>query len=108
MMNLTSFEHLFRSIKYWLDIPKAYDKWPNFEASFDSKEYLFIELKSEKALLLNCGDCDGPSDVSHSTCEKCIEFRTKFAERDIKSEHKMWKHLILARIYTKKNHINHL
>ncbi|MCP8318171.1 MAG: hypothetical protein H3Z51_15130 [archaeon] len=100
---MTSFERFFTSLKYWLEIPKAYDRWPDFEASFDSEEYLLIELKNERALLLNCGDCDGPSDVSHPNCEKCIDFRTKFAERETKCDPNMWRHLILARIYTKTN-----
>ncbi len=99
---MPSFERFFTSLKYWLDLPKAYDQWPDFEASFDSEEYLLIELKSEKALLLNCGDCDGPSDVSHHTCKKCVEFRSKFAESKTKFKPNMWRHLILARIYTKK------
>ncbi|MCP8303981.1 MAG: hypothetical protein H3Z50_00680 [archaeon] len=108
MITLTSFERFFTSLKYWLDTPKAYDRWPDFEASFDSKEYLFIELKGEKALLLNCGDCDGPSDIFHPICEKCIEFRTKFAEHETKSEPNMWRHLILARIYTKTDYMTDL
>jgi len=98
---LTSFERFFKSLKYWLNTPNAYDRWPDFESSFDSKEYLFIELKGEKALVLNCGDCEGPSDIFNSICDKCIEFRTKYAERETKFEPNIWQHLILARIYRK-------
>lgn len=100
---MTCFERFFSSLKYWLNLPKAYDRWPDFEPSFDSEEYLFLELKNEKALLLNCGDCDGPSDVSHPICEKCVEFRIKFAERETKHIHDAWHHIILARIYTKSD-----
>ncbi|MEM3383561.1 MAG: hypothetical protein QXL52_02510 [Nitrososphaerales archaeon] len=97
---MTCFERFFLSLKYWLNLPKAYDRWPDFESSFDSEEYLFLELKNEKALLLNCGDCDGPSDILHPTCEKCVEFRVKYAERE-KNAPDSWHHLILARIYSK-------
>jgi len=100
-MILTSFERFFLSLKYWLDLPKAYDRWPDFEASFDPEEYIFINIKGEKALLLNCGECDGPSDVSHPNCEKCVSYRTKLAEREIISNPTIWRHIILARIYTK-------
>ncbi|MCP8322796.1 MAG: hypothetical protein L6N96_01265 [Candidatus Methylarchaceae archaeon HK02M2] len=103
---MTSFERFFASLKYWLDIPKAYDRWPKFESFFDQKEYLFIEMKGEKVLLLNCGDCDGPSDVLHPICKKCIDFRTKLAERETNSESNIWNHLILARIYTKTDNID--
>ncbi|NWG09753.1 MAG: hypothetical protein HXX80_05565 [Nitrososphaerales archaeon] len=100
-MTSTSFERFFLSLKYCLDLPKVYDRWPDFQASFDPGEYIFINIRGEKALLLNCGECDGPSDVSHPDCEKCVSHRTKLAESEIRSDPTMWHHLILARIYTK-------
>jgi hypothetical protein len=98
---MTSFERFFTSLKYWLKSPKAYDRWPEFEVSFDSNEYLLIKLKTDEALLLNCGDCDGPSDLDHHICEKCVEFRSKYIERECKSNN--WRHIILSRIFTKAN-----
>ena len=98
---MTSFERFFYSLKFWFNDPKLYDKWPSFETSFDIEEYILVEIKGKKVLMLNCGDCDGPSDISHPICKKCVDFRKKFIENKNKLESNFWSHLILSRIYTK-------
>ena len=46
--------------------PRLFDIWPDFEPVYDENEYSWTTLRSlDETLLLNCGECDGPSDLRH-------------------------------------------
>lgn len=101
---MTSFEYFFNALKESLGRTDAYENWPDFEPNYKKEEYVWTVLsKLGEVLLLNCGKCDGPSDIRHSECKKCIEKRTKIAAKDYhdttgKLKDK-WPVVILCRVY---------
>ncbi|HID90443.1 TPA: hypothetical protein EYP44_00600 [Candidatus Bathyarchaeota archaeon] len=84
--------------------PEAYEIWPNFEPVYKKEEYVWTVLsKLGEVLLLNCGQCEGPSDIRHSICRKCVMDRTKIAAEDYyettgKLKDK-WPIVILCRVF---------
>jgi len=68
---LTSFENYFRALKKAIGEPETFDLWPDFEPDYDEREYAWTNLKGlGETLLLNCGQCDGPSDMRHNRLDK--------------------------------------
>lgn len=107
--NVTSFEHFFGSLKRALGRNNLYDIWPDFEPQFNEREYTWTTISGlGEVLLLNCGQCDGPSDLRHSQCIDCVERRQKIAKdayQKVKSKEKQkWETLILCRIHTEFNY----
>jgi hypothetical protein len=77
---MTSFESFFNALKKALMKPELYDIWPDFEPVYDENEYSWTNLRGlDETLLLNCGECDGPSDLRHKRCEGCVGTRSKIA-----------------------------
>jgi len=102
---MTSFEHYFKSLKKALGQDDAYDIWPDFESHYEVQEFSWTTLGDlGEVLLLNCGRCDGPSDLRHEICKSCSNEREKIASDAYKtatgqSKEKL-KTLILCRIHT--------
>lgn len=102
---MTAFERYFASLKKALGRDDVYDIWPDFEPEFDEREYAWTDLRGlGETLLLNCGQCDGPSDMRHERCKACVDKRremskkayTKTTGRQIGK----WPTMILCRIHT--------
>jgi len=102
---MTAFEHYFEALKKAVGREDAYDIWPDFEPQYDEREYAWATLRGlGETLLLNCGQCDGPSDLRHKECAVCVEKRTeaakvtysKFTGRAMEK----WPTTILCRIHT--------
>ncbi|MEQ9715646.1 MAG: hypothetical protein ABGF52_08945 [Candidatus Asgardarchaeum sp.] len=72
---MVSFEKFFHIMKKILN-KEIHDPWPLFERlDSKSKDYAYIEKMEHlgRVLLVNCGDCDGPSYIGHKTCLLCIK-----------------------------------
>lgn len=85
--------------------PRLYDIWPDFEPVYDENEYSWTPLrKLGETLLLNCGECDGPSDLRHPLCDTCVNKRSGIAsEAYIAStgrEMEKWPTVMLCRIHS--------
>jgi len=78
---LTAFEHYFKALKKALGREDLYEIWPDFEPQFDESEFAWTTLHGlGELLLLNCGSCEGPSDLRHNRCKSCTEKRAQIAE----------------------------
>lgn len=78
---MTAYEKFFENLKQELDKPDLYPIWPEFTAEYDADEYAFVSLPGLGGILmLNCGVCDGPSDLRHATCRSCAAARQAKAE----------------------------
>ncbi len=102
---MTSFEHYFDALKKALRRDDLYDVWPDFEPDYDEREYAWTDLRGlGEVLLLNCGRCDGPSDVRHSQCKSCVEKREQIAkeayQKAMGRPKQKWATLVLCRIHT--------
>ena len=100
---MTAFEHYFKSLKKILG-EDIYDIWPDFEPEYGEREFTWTTLKGlGEVLILNCGKCEGPSDLRHEKCKGCVETRCKVASEiyeKIKGEVKSsWPTILLCRIY---------
>lgn len=101
---MTSFENYFIALKKALGRNNLYDVWPNFEPQYNAQEYLWTNLRGiGEVLLLNCGSCDGPSDLRHSQCKGCVGKRGQIAKNAYQkatgqTKHK-WTTFILCRIH---------
>lgn len=77
---MTAFENYFSALKKILGNENVYDVWPDFEPRYDEYEYVWATLRGlGEVLILNCGVCDGPSDLRHGRCKGCVEKRCKLA-----------------------------
>jgi hypothetical protein len=102
---MTAFEHYFSSLKESMDKDAIYDTWPDFEPEYDEREYAWTDLKGlGETLLLNCGKCDGPSDMRHERCRTCVDKRKEIAKNTYKKTMGRamgkWPTVILCRIHT--------
>lgn len=82
-----------------------YDIWPDFEPQYDEREYAWTTLRGlGEVLMLNCGVCDGPSDLRHTLCKDCAERRGKLAKEAYREAtghtKEKWVTLFLCRIHT--------
>lgn len=78
---MTSFEHYFLAFKKALGKNDLYEIWPDFSPQYDEYEYAWTSIRGlGEALLLNCGQCDGPSDLRHVNCRNCVEKREIIAK----------------------------
>ena len=83
----------------------AFEIWPDFESQYEVQEYSWTTLGDlGEVLLLNCGRCDGPSDLRHEICKSCIDERKRKANDAYKiatgQSKEKWMTLILCRIHT--------
>jgi hypothetical protein len=102
---MTGFEYFFASLKKVLNNKEIYGLWPDFEPEYDKREHAWTNLKGlGDVLLLNCGQCDGPSDMRHNRCKTCVEQRKDIAKTSYKESMGQltidWPSIILCRIYT--------
>jgi len=102
---MTSFEHYFESLKKALGRNDIYNTWPDFEPEYDEREYAWTNLRGlGETLLLNCGQCDGPSDMKHERCKSCVDGRKEIAkktyEKTLGRQIEKWPTVILCRIHT--------
>ncbi len=102
---MTSFENFFSALKKALMKPKLYDIWPDFEPFYDENEYSWTTLRGlGDTLLLNCGECDGPSDMRHLRCGACVTKRSGIAGEAYKAatgrEMAKWSTIMLCRIHS--------
>lgn len=101
---MTSFEHYFDALKKALGRDDIYNVWPDFEPQYDEREYAWTTLKGlGEVLLLNCGKCDGPSDLRHSRCQDCVETRGQTAkaayQKTTGRTKQKWTTILLCRIH---------
>lgn len=101
---MTAFENYFKALKKALGNEKAYDIWPDFEPQYDENEYVWTTMRGlGDVLILNCGVCDGPSDLRNARCKECVEKRSKIAseayQRSTGSSKEKWDAVFLCRIY---------
>jgi hypothetical protein len=102
---LTAFESYFGALKKLLGNEGVYDLWPDFEPLYDEGEYTWTTLPGlGEVLMLNCGICDGPSDLRHIHCRECLEKRGRNAreayQRATGRAKEKWATLFLCRIHT--------
>jgi len=102
---MTAFEHYFEALKKALGRGEVYDIWPDFEPQYDEREYAWAALRGlGETLLLNCGQCDGPSDLRHERCVSCVEKRKETAKAAYRKftgrAMEKWPTTILCRIHT--------
>ncbi len=102
---MTCFERFFDSLKKALDRADLFDIWPDFTPEYDEKEFAWTTLRGlGEVLLLNCGVCDGPSDLRHIKCKECVEKRSQIAKEAYQKAtgrpKENWHAIILCRIYT--------
>jgi len=102
---LTAFENHFKALRKVLGNEGTHEFWPDFEPQYDEHEYAWTTLRGlGEVLLLNCGGCDGPSDVRHKRCAECVEKRSRIAKEAYQKAtgHKKdkWDALFLCRIHT--------
>jgi hypothetical protein len=102
---MTAFEHYFSSLKESMGKNAIYDIWPDFEPEYDEREYAWTDLKGlGETLLLNCGKCDGPSDMRHERCRTCVDKRKEIAKNTYRKAMGRamgkWPTVILCRIHT--------
>jgi len=102
---MTCFERFFGSLKKALDRADLFDIWPDFTPEYDEKEFAWTTLRGlGEVLLLNCGVCDGPSDLRHIKCKECVEKRSQIAKEAYQKAtgrpKENWHAIILCRIYT--------
>lgn len=100
---MTAFENYFGALKKLCDDP-LYDIWPDFEPQFDERECAWTTLRGlGEVLILNCGVCDGPSDIRHALCRDCAEKRGKLAKEAYQEAtgrpKEKWVTLFLCRIH---------
>jgi len=103
--HLTAFEDYFNALKKLLGNEDVYDVWPDFEPQYDEREYTWATLRGlGEVLILNCGLCDGPSDLRHFRCKDCTEKRDKLAKEAYQKatgrSKEKWATLFLCRIHT--------
>jgi hypothetical protein len=101
---MTCFEHYFAAIKKALDKNDLYEIWPDFSPQYDEYEYAWTSLRGlGEALLLNCGQCEGPSDLRHVQCKSCVERRESVAkgafQKATGQQKDKWSTIILCRIH---------
>ncbi|MGQ4914638.1 MAG: hypothetical protein ACP6IU_07795 [Candidatus Asgardarchaeia archaeon] len=94
---MTAFESFFNSLKKLLGISNDDKIWPTFKP-IENNDYTVVNMPNlGRVLVLNCQDCDGPSDPRHSLCQACISKRlTEISNQEL------WdipKHILLSRIY---------
>ncbi len=102
---MTAFENYFSSLKKVLENEAIYGIWPDFEPQYDEHEYAWPTIRGlGEVLVLNCGVCDGPSDLRHPRCRECVEKRGKKAkeayQRVTGRPKAKWSTLFLCRIHT--------
>lgn len=102
---MTAFESYFDSLKKVLENETLYNVWPDFEPQYDEHEYAWATLRGlGEVLILNCGVCDGPSDLRHARCRECVEKRSKIAKEVYQKAtgraKEKWSTLFLCRIHT--------
>ncbi len=102
---MTTFEHYFSSLKRALGRDDLYSIWPDFEPEYDEREYAWTNLRGlGETLLLNCGQCDGPSDMRHTQCKACADKRKEIAkktyQKTVGRPIEKWPTIILCRIHT--------
>ena len=103
---MTAFERFFASLKLVLGRDDIYGIWPDFEPEFDEREHAWTDLRGlGETLLLNCGQCDGPSDMKHERCRGCTDRRRETAKKTYTKttgrQKGKWPTIILCRIHTK-------
>lgn len=101
---MTAFKQYFESLKKILGRDDIYDIWPDFEPEYDEREYAWTTLRGlGESLLLNCGQCEGPSDMRHNRCRACVERRKEIArktyEKVMGRPIEKWNAVILCRIH---------
>lgn len=102
---MTAFEHYFEALKKVLGLESLYEVWPDFEPECDEREFAWATLRGlGEVLLLNCGICDGPSDMRHSRCKNCAENRSQIAKEAYQKStgrpKEKWSTIILCRIHS--------
>ena len=101
---MTSFESFFNVLKKALGNNELYEVWPDFEPQCEKGEYMWTILRGlGEVLILNCGRCDGPSDLRHNRCRDCVDSRKQLAkdmyQRATGQEKQKWETLLLCRIH---------
>jgi len=102
---LTCFERFFEALKKALAREDLYEIWPDFTPEYDEKEFAWTTLRGlGEVLILNCGTCDGPSDLRHPRCKECADKRSQTAKEAYQKAtgrpKEKWPVIILGRIYT--------
>ncbi|MEM3640716.1 MAG: hypothetical protein QXH37_02175 [Candidatus Bathyarchaeia archaeon] len=102
---MTAFENYFNALKKALKNETVYAMWPDFEPQYDENEFVWTTLRGlDEVLILNCGICDGPSDLRHTRCRECVEKRGKIAkdayQKATGRQKEKWSTLFLCRIHT--------
>jgi hypothetical protein len=102
---LTAFENYFSALKKVSGNEAVFDVWPDFEPQYDENEYAWTMLRGlGEVLILNCGVCDGPSDLRHLRCKECVDKRNKIAIEGYQKAtgrlKEKWSKLFLCRIHT--------
>lgn len=102
---MTCFERFFEALKKALAREDLYEVWPDFTPEYDEKEFAWTTLRGlGEVLILNCGTCDGPSDLRHPRCKECADKRSQIAKEAYQKAtgrpKEKWPVIILGRIYT--------
>jgi len=103
---MTAFERYFEALKRSLARADLYDVWPDFEPQYDEQEYAWTTLRGlGEVLMLNCGQCDGPSDLRHVRCQYCSEKREQIAgeayQKTTGRPKQEWNTIVLCRFHAR-------
>ncbi|RJS67892.1 hypothetical protein CW711_00525 [Candidatus Bathyarchaeota archaeon] len=103
---MTAFENYFRALKKVLEMEEAFDIWPDFEPQYDEKEFWWETLRGlGESLILNCGRCDGPSDLRNKRCKECVRKREQIAKETYQKVMgrpiEKWSTIMLCRLWQK-------
>ena len=95
--SLTAFETFFKKLSLILKTKKT-TIWPNF-SNITVTDYTITNIKNlGTVLVVNCNECDGPSDLRHPVCKECIrQIKGKIEQEEGVTPPKK---ILLTRIFT--------
>ncbi len=94
---LTAFEDFFKKLGLILNIQKT-STWPTFPNT-PVTDYTITNIKNlGTVLVINCNECDGPSDLRHTICKQCVRSVRERVEREESVIPP--KKIVLTRIFT--------
>ena len=94
---MTAFEGFFRKLSLILDKQKT-SSWPTF-SNTPVTDYTITNIKAlGTVLVINCNECDGPTDLRHPICKQCVRSVRERVEKEESVTPP--KKIVLTRIFT--------
>ena len=94
---MTAFEEFFKNLSIILSMKKK-DTWPDF-TNTPVNDHTITNIKGlGTVLVINCNACDGPSDLRHPICKRCVRTIREHVEKEESVTPP--KKIVLTRIFT--------